>query len=76
MRRLELKGESYSKPSAEKCVYIIDGNVLIQSIVNPPASFAELASLIFSRVKKTPLVHFVTDCYKPQLLQTTEYKII
>jgi len=72
MHHLEFKGEPPSKPYVEKCVYVIDGNALIQSIVNPPETFAELASVIFSRAEKTAVVHFVTDCYKPQSIKSFE----
>ena len=49
------------RPSRQNSSYIIDGNALIQAQAGIPATFGELADVIFDQLPKTERVDFVTD---------------
>lgn len=72
MHELETKAIPYACPPADKCIYIMDGNALIQSCINIPDTFGELALQIFNSLPKAPEIHFVTDCYKPHSIKSFE----
>ena len=54
MHHLEKKSVPSACPSADKCVYVIDGNALLQSCVNLPKTFGELALQILKCLPEEP----------------------
>ena len=72
MHHLEKKSVLSACPSAENCVYVIDGNALLQSCVNLPETFGELAFQIFKCLPKSPEIHFVTDYYNSNSIKSFE----
>jgi len=47
----------------DSCVYIVDGNAMLHSMVNLPLTFGLLALTLLSYLPKSATVHFVTDPY-------------
>ena len=58
--------------SRQNSSYIIDGNALIQAQAGIPATFGELADVIFDQLPKTERVDFVTDRYIPCSIKENE----
>jgi len=54
--------------------HVVDGNALIRSLVSLPATFDELAALIFRILPKCRSLHFVTDSYYPSSIKDIERK--
>lgn len=66
----EYPSSDISLPS--QCVYVIDGNALIRSLVILPETFGELASRLFNSLPKFRFVHFVTDSYYANSIKDIE----
>ena len=60
------------KQQREDCVYVVDGNAIIQSCIALPETFGELAQQIFRCLPRSAEVHFVTDCYHQQSIKSFE----
>lgn len=72
MQFLEKPVTYSTNPALEKCVYVIDGNAVIQSCVGLPDTFGELALHIFRMLPKTAELHFVTDTYHDNSIKLFE----
>ena len=53
-------------------IYILDGNVLIHVLTNPPETFGQLAKKLFNFLTGMSVVHFVTDTYKEISIKSSE----
>ena len=53
-------------------VYIVDGNVLLHSLLDIPATFGDLAKKVFMCLPKAACIHFVTDTYKQESIKSAE----
>ena len=53
-------------------VYILDGNVLLHSLVSIPETYGQLARKIFNCLPPVSVLHFVTDTYKEMSIKSTE----
>lgn len=51
---------------------VIDGNALLQSLVQLPENFGELARMVFKSLPNVPIVHFVTDSYHHNSIKQME----
>lgn len=60
------------QPPQDNCVCIVDGNALLHSFVNLPATFGLFAHAVFNRLPKSRYVHFVTDSYHPHSIKESE----
>ena len=56
----------------EGCVYIVDGNALLYTIMNVPATVCDFARIVFSCLPKPAVVHFVTDSYIKHSIKDSE----
>lgn len=53
-------------------VHIIDGNAVLQSMMNIPETFGEISDHVFNQLPKSGDVHFVTDTYKKNSIKSFE----
>ena len=60
------------RPSRQNSSYNIDGNALTQAQAGIPATFGELADVIFGQLPKTEHVDFVSDRYIPCSIKENE----
>ena len=72
MHHLEGRITESDRPPLDQCIYVMDGNAVIQAIVHLPETFADLAMQIFSNLPKVSTVHFVTDTYKSESIKQFE----
>jgi len=72
MHHLEAKVATGKCPPKDECIFVIDGNALLQSCVHLPETFEDLAAQIFGYLPKCQETHFVTDSYKPQSIKSFE----
>ena len=56
----------------DSCVYIVDGNAMLHSMVNLPLTFGLLALTLLSYLPKSATVHFVTDPYHKDSIKESE----
>jgi len=56
----------------DSCVYIVDGNALLYTIVNLPTTVGDFARVIFNYLPKAAVVHFVTDSYIRHSIKESE----
>ena len=56
----------------QECTPIVDGNVLLQSMVHLPHTFCALARAVFNSLPKAGSIHFVTDRYRHDSIKDVE----
>ena len=45
-------------------IFILDGNLLLHSLVSIPETFGQLARKVFNCLPPVSVLHFVTDTYR------------
>ena len=56
----------------ESCVYVVDGNALLYTILSVPATVGDFARTVFNCLPKATVVHFVTDSYMKHSVKEIE----
>ena len=59
-------------PDVDEGVHVIDGNALLQAMSHLPDTFEQFALQVFQCLPKARVIHFVTDCYKPNSIKSLE----
>lgn len=72
MHALEKYATPCDKPTVDESICAVDGNALLQSLINLPDTFGQLAHHVFKCLPKCEIVHFVTDSYKVNSIKQLE----
>lgn len=73
LHKLECHGSNVNaSENGNISTHIIDGNVMLHSLISIPETFGQLAKTVFLCLPKVQVVHFVTDSYKEKSIKCTE----
>ena len=63
MHKIEEENKQGPPLPTEDKVYIVDGNAMIQAMVNVPTTFGEVSQSLFQSLSRAKRVDFVIDSY-------------